>query len=238
MPTAHIEAKKTDFAETVLMPGDPLRSRFIAENFLEEARLINNVRGVQGYTGIFEGKKVSVMASGMGMPSMAIYAHELYTFFGVENIIRIGTIGALSPSLSLRDIVLAQGACTDSAMTSNLGLPGIFAPIASFDLLKKAVEIAEREKLSYQVGNILSGDAFYSAVPLEEGFARWRDWGILGVEMEAAALYMEAARAGKKALAVCTVSNHIFTGEELTSTERQNSLSEMIRLSLKIACEA
>ena len=229
MATPHIAAEKGDFAPTVLMPGDPLRARFVAENFLERARLVNDVRGVQGYTGEYKGKPVSVMASGMGMPSMGIYSYELFHFFDVRSIIRIGSAGAISPDLRPRDIVLAMGACTDSRYGAQFSLPGTFAPVASWDLLERAVRAAERAEVSFKVGNVLSSDRFYddSASTLA-----WGKMGVLAVEMESAALYMNAARAGREALTVLTVSDSLVTGEALSAAERQTGFSEMIKLAL------
>ncbi len=232
-PTPHIKAEPSDFAKTVLMPGDPLRSKFIAENFLENARLINNVRGIQGYTGTYKGEKVSVMASGMGMPSMAIYSYELYNFFGVENIMRIGSAGALSESVKIRDIIIGMGASTTSSYAVQYGLEGTFAPIASYELLEIAVEEARKVGARVAVGNLLSSDIFYNANA--EAHKKWQAMGILGVEMEAAALYMNAAYAKRRALAICTVSDHILTGESLGSDERQNSFTEMMEIALNTA---
>ena len=238
-PTPHIKAAPSDFAGTVLMPGDPLRAKRIAENFLEKPRLVNNVRGIQGYTGEFEGDRISVMASGMGMPSMGIYSYELFRFFGVENIIRIGSAGAMQENIRVRELVLGQGACTDSAMGSSFRLPGTFSPIASFDLLRIAVEEAEKMGVPFHVGNLLSSDTFYSddegVRPEETKTALWKKMGVMAVEMEAASLYMNAARAGKRALAICTVSDHLITGENTTSEERQNSLTDMVFLALRTA---
>ena len=229
MATPHIAAEKGDFAPTVLMPGDPLRARFVAENFLERARLVNDVRGVQGYTGEYKGKPVSVMASGMGMPSMGIYSYELFHFFDVRSIIRIGSAGAISPDLRPRDIVLAMGASTDSRYGAQFSLPGTFAPVASWNLLERAVRAAERAKVSFKVGNVLSSDRFYddSASTLA-----WGKMGVRAVEMESAALYMNAARAGREALTVLTVSDSLVTGEALSAAERQTGFSEMIKLAL------
>ena len=229
--TPHIVAKKSDFAKTVLMPGDPKRSRFIAESFLENARLVNDVRGVQGYTGSYKGVPVSVMASGMGMPSIGIYSYELYTSFGVENIIRVGSAGGISPAVKIRDIIIGMGASTTTNFAVQYGLEGAFAPIADYTLLRCAVEEAERIGARYSVGNLLSTDIFYNADP--KASEKWRGMGILGVEMEAAALYMNAARCGKRALAICTVSDHLITGEATTAAERQNSFTEMMELALK-----
>ena len=238
-PTPHIDAEPKDFAPTVLMPGDPLRAKFIAENFLTDAKLVNNVRGVQGYTGLYHGSPVSVMASGMGMPSIGIYSYELYNFFGVENILRVGSAGAIGTDIHVRDVLLGQGACTTSRYAHTFRLPGDFAPIADWKLLKTAAAIAEEMKLSYHVGNLLSSDVFYNdmaGVPMEVSpAAQWGKMGVLAVEMEAAALYMNAARAGKRALAVCTVSDHIITGESLPAQERQVSFTEMMELALRTA---
>lgn len=234
-PTPHIGAKPEEVARTVLMPGDPLRAKMIAEHYLEGARLFNNIRGVQGYTGTYHGKRVSVMASGMGMPSMGLYSYELFRFFGVESIIRIGSAGALHPDLRLRDLVIGMGASTDSNYAATFQLPGSFAPICSYPLLSRAVEEAERAGVRYRVGNLLSTDVYYPDDATAN--ARWAAMGILAVEMEAAALYLNAARLGKQALTVCTVSNHILTGEETTAEERQNAFSDMIALALEIAPE-
>lgn len=237
--TPHIAADEKDFAKTVLMPGDPLRAEFAAKTFLEDARLVNNIRGIQGYTGTYCGVPVSVMASGMGMPSIGIYSHELFNFFGVENIIRIGSAGSLQKDISLRDIVIAQGACTDSAYASNFGLPGTFAPIASYKLLRAAADIAEKEGLSYHVGNVVSSDVFYGDTEgldaAEAPSARWAKMGVMAVEMEAAALYMNASRSKKNALAVCTVSDSIVTGEATDAEERQTAFTDMIHLALEVA---
>ena len=231
--TPHIKATPADFAPTVLMPGDPLRSKFVAENFLEGARLVNNVRGIQGYTGTYRGMPVSVMASGMGMPSIGIYSYELYNFFGVENIIRIGSAGGLADNIQLRDVILGMGACTNSGYQEQYCLGGNFAPIADFALLRRAVEEAEALGVRYQVGNLLSSDIFYHANPkFNDG---WYKMGVLGVEMEAAALYMNAAAAGKKALAICTVSDHILRGEALDADARQNSFTDMMKIALNVA---
>ena len=233
VPTPHINAAPGDFAKTVLMPGDPLRSKFIAETYLEDRRLVNNVRGVQGYTGTYKGVPVSVMASGMGMPSIGIYSYELFNFFGVENILRVGSAGAISEKLRLRDIVLGQGACTNSAYGDQYGFKGHFAPIADFGLLRSAASIAEEMGLSFAVGNLLSSDPFYNDDP--DANAPWIKLGVLAVEMEAAALYCNAARAGKKALAICTISDHILTGQATDAQERQVSFTQMMELALEVA---
>ncbi len=238
-PTPHINATPEDFAKTVLMPGDPLRAKFIAEIFLENAKLVNNVRGIHGYTGTYKGTPVSVMASGMGMPSIGIYSYELFNFFGVENIIRVGSAGGMCEKVKVRDIIIAQGACTDSNYAHTFNLPGTFAPIADYKLLKTSAGIAEEMKLPFVVGNIISSDTFYNDNEnIPEGLTSaylWRKMGVLGVEMEAAALYMNAARSGKNALAILTVSDHLVTGESLSSDDRQNSFTDMMKLSLETA---
>lgn len=232
-PTPHINATPEDFAKTVLMPGDPLRAKFIAENFLEDARLVNNVRGIHGYTGNYKGNKISVMASGMGMPSIGIYSYELYNFFGVENIMRIGSAGAISPDIKVHDIVIGMGACTNSAYANSFDLNGTYAPICSYKMLKTCTDVAQNMGLSFHVGNLLSSDTFYS----EQNTSDWGKMGVMAVEMEAAALYMNAARACKNALAICTVSDHILTGEATSAEERQNSFTDMMRLALETAKE-
>lgn len=232
MSTPHNSAKPGDFAKTVLMPGDPLRAKFIAETFLEDARLVNNVRGIHGYTGTYQGVPVSVMASGMGMPSLGIYSHELYTQYGVENIMRIGSAGAISPKLKLRDVVAAQGACTNSNFAHQYKLPGTFAPIADFTLLETAVCVAREMGVEMPVGNLLSSDTFYDA---SASTMDWAKMGVMAVEMEAAALYMTAAYLGKRALAICSISDSIVTGEELSAEERQTTFTTMMEIALKTA---
>ena len=231
--TPHIKATPDDFAKTVLMPGDPLRAKFIAETFLENAKLVNNVRGIHGYTGEWKGQRVSVMASGMGMPSIGIYSYELFNFFGVDNIMRIGSAGAISTDVKVRDIIFGMGACTNSNFAVQYNLQGAFAPIASYDMMKIAIEEAEKIGARYCVGNLLSSDTFYNAD--EEATMKWAKLGVLGVEMEAAALYMNAAYSGKRALAICTVSDHIVTGEALDADARQNSFTEMMEIALNTA---
>ena len=238
-PTPHISAKPGDFGKTVLMPGDPLRSKFIAENFLENPVLVNNVRGVQGYTGTYKGVKVSVMASGMGMPAIGIYSHELYNAYGVDSIIRVGSAGAIQDYVNLYDLVIAQGACTDSNFASQFHLPGAFAPIADFTLLQKAVEAAEKRGAAYHVGNVNSSDVFYgdhAGVPegLDSVYAL-KKMGVLALEMEAAALYMNAARYGKRALCICTISDHVLKGVETSSQERQTAFTAMMEVALDVA---
>ena len=238
-PTPHIACTPEDFAKTVLRPGDPLRAKFIAETFLTDAKLVNNVRGIQGYTGTYDGVRVSVMASGMGMPSIGIYSYELYNFFGVENIIRIGSAGAYSPNVKVRDIVIAQGACYDSNYAKQFNLPGTFSAISDYLLLSTTVESAKEKKLNYHVGNIVSSDRFYgdpeAFTDAEQPLAAWGKMGVLAVEMEAAGLFMNAARAGKRALAICTISDHLVTGENLPAEARQVSFTEMMELALDVA---
>ncbi len=233
VPTPHISAKKGDFAKTVLMPGDPLRAKFIAETYLKNPVLVNSVRGINGFTGTYKGEMISVMASGMGMPSMGIYSYELFNGYDVENIIRIGTAGAMREDIKLRELVFGAGACTNGAYGEQFKLPGQFAPIASFKLLKRAVEIADsRTDVKYTVGNILSSDTFYDD---SMSTLSWAKLGVLAVEMEAAALYMNAARANKNALAICTISDNIVTGEQTTADERQTSFNIMMEVALDIA---
>lgn len=234
IPTPHIAATEKDaFAKTVLMPGDPLRAKYIAENFLENPVLVNNTRGVQGYTGYYKGKRVSVMASGMGMPTIGIYSYELYNFYDVETIIRVGSAGAISPELHLRDVVFGMGACTNSAFADQYRLPGIFAPTADYATLQNAVKAAEKLGVKPYIGNILSSDTFYDDA---SSLADWKKMGVLAIEMEAAALYMNAARAGKKALAICTISDcPLSGGEECTALEREQSFNQMIEIALEAA---
>ena len=231
IPTPHISAKEGDFARTVLMPGDPLRAKFIAETYFESPVLVNNTRGVQGYTGTYKGKRVSVMASGMGMPSIGIYSYELFNFYGVENIIRVGTAGGISDSVKLRDVVLGMSAYTDSGYGRQF-FPGNVAPCCSFPLLEKAVAAARSMGVEPSVGALYSSDIFYD----EAGYAGMlRKLGVLAVEIEAAALYMNAARAGKHALSICTVSDHLFRGEALSAQERQTGFTRMMEIALEIA---
>ena len=232
-PTPHISAKPGDFAKTVLMPGDPLRAKYIAENFLEDAVLVNNVRGVQGYTGFYKGKRVSVMASGMGQPAIGIYSYELYNFYDVETIIRVGSCGSFSPDLHARDIIVAMGACTNGNYASQYNLPGTYCPIADFDLVRRAADECEKAGVNYRVGNIFSSDMFYDDA---NSGMQWAKMGVLGVEMESAALYCNAARAGKKALCICTVSDSfIYPEENTTAEERQNSFTKMMEIALELA---
>ena len=234
IPTPHISAKKEDIAKTVLMPGDPLRAKFIAETFLENPVLVNNVRGVQGHTGTWKGVPVTVMASGMGIPAIGIYSWELYNFYDVDNIIRIGSAGAMRDDLKLMDIVAGQGACTDSNFAHQFELNGTFAPIADYTLLSNCVEAAKEKGIDMKVGNILSSDNFYSPSNCDDS-TKWRDMGVTAVEMEAAGLYMNAARAGKRALCICTISDHLYRSEALSSEQRQLSLTQMIEIALDTA---
>ncbi len=233
VPTPHNAANLGDVAKTVLMPGDPLRAKFIAENYLKDVSCFNTVRNMYGYTGTFKGKKVSVMGGGMGMPSIGIYSYELYHFYGVDNIIRIGSAGGIAENVKLRDIVIGMGASTNSNYAAQYKLPGTYAPIADFGLLRKAVEAAEKMNIKTVVGNILSSDTFYD--DNRDANSLWRKMNILAVEMEAAALYMNAARAGKKALCILTVSDHVFTGESLSAEDRQLTFRDMMEIALEIA---
>lgn len=209
IPTAHNSAKAGDFAKTVLMPGDPLRAKYIAETYLENPRQVNAVRNMFGYTGTYKGKEISVMGGGMGMPSIGIYSYELFNFYDVDQVIRIGSAGAFQDNIKLMDVVIGMGACTDSNYAYQYGLPGTFAPIADYELLNRAVETAKRQGTNVVVGNVLSSDVFYNAMSNVNDL--WRDMGVLAVEMEAAALYMNAAKAGKKALCMLTISDHLYT---------------------------
>lgn len=234
MATVHNKAEKGQIAKTVLMPGDPLRAKYVADNFLKDAVLVNNVRGVQGHTGTWKGVPVTVMASGMGMPSIGIYSWELYSEYEVENIIRIGTTGALQEELELRDVILAQAACTDSSYTKRFGVTGSFAPIADYRLLRAAEDCASELGLNVRVGNILSSDMFYYAEGMSEAEA-WKKLGVMAIEMEAAALYTNAAYFHRRALCIGTVTDHIFRAEYLDAKDRQSSLDQMIRLALDTA---
>ncbi len=231
-PTPHIGAKFGDIAETVIMAGDPLRAKFMAENYLENPVLVNEVRGMLGFTGTYKGKRVSVMGHGMGIPSIAIYTYELYNFYDAKTIIRIGSAGSYHPDLKIGDLVLAMGACTDSNFGAQYHLPGTFAPIADFDLLRHAAEVCEEKSFRYKVGNVMSSDLFYADIPEAD---KWMKMGVLAVEMEAAALYMNAARAGKRALVICTISDHILTGEVTTPEQRQKTFTNMMEVALSIA---
>lgn len=233
IPTPHNTAKKSDFAKTVLMPGDPLRSKFIAETFLKDSKVVNNVRGIQGYTGNYKGKKVSVMASGMGMPSIGIYSYELFNFYDVQNIIRVGSAGAIRPDLKLLDIIIGLSACTNSSYAQQYNLPGTFAPTANFELVLEAYNVALKMGITPKIGSLLSSDTFYDDA---QSLALWQKMGVLAVEMETAALYMNAARAGKNAVSICTISDcPLSSKEECTAEERQLSFTKMIKIALEIA---
>ena len=231
-PTPHISARPGDFASTVLMPGDPLRAQYIAQHYLEDPVLVNNVRGVQGYTGFYRGKRVSVMASGMGMPSIGIYSHELYNFYGVSSIIRIGSAGMIDQSLHLRDIVAGMSCYTNSSFGRQFGFEGHLAPCADFGLLKRAVEEGEKRGVTLRVGPLFSSDTFYDESNPSATLAKLH---VLAVEMEGAALYLNAAKAGKKALVLCTISDNPTTGEGLSAEERQTSFHQMMEIALEVA---
>ena len=231
-PTPHISAKPGDFGKTVLMPGDPLRAKFIAETFLTDPKLVNNVRGVQGYTGTYKGVRVSVMASGMGIPSIAIYSNELYTQYGVENIIRVGSAGAMRADMELGSVCAGMGACTNSDFAGQYELGGTFAPICDYELLAAAVESAKELGVKMPVGNLYSSDTFYDAAGRN---ARFGKMGVMAVEMEAAGLYCTAAYTGKRALAICSISDNLITGEELSADDRQTTFTNMMKIGLEIA---
>lgn len=232
MATPHNNAKMGDFAKTVLMPGDPLRAKFIAETFLENPKLVNNVRGVQGYTGTYKGVPVSVMASGMGIPSIGIYSYELYTQYGVENIIRVGSAGAMREDMELGSVMAGMGACTNSNFAEQYELGGSFAPICDFELLMAAVESAKELDVKMPVGNLYSSDTFYDAAGRNMRFAKM---GVMAVEMEAAGLYCTAAYTGKRALAICSISDNLITGKELNADDRQTTFTNMMKIGLEIA---
>ncbi len=231
-PTPHNNAKAGDFAKTVLMPGDPLRAKYIAETYLENPRQVNGVRNMFGYTGTYKGKEISVMGGGMGMPSIGIYSYELFHFYDVDQIIRIGSAGGLQDHIKVMDVVISMGACTDSNYAYQYRLPGTFAPIADYELLNKAVETAKRQGTNVLVGNVVSSDVFYNADPTVND--RWRSMGVLAVEMETAALYMNAAKAKKKALSILTISDHIYTGESLSAEDRQIGFGKMMEIALEL----
>ena len=234
IPTPHINAPKDGFAKTVLMPGDPIRAKHIAETYLKNAVLVNDIRGIQGYTGEYKGKKVSVMASGMGIPSMGIYSYELFNGYDVDNIIRLGTCGALKKEINLRDMIVATGACTNSNYGASFGLKGVISAIPSFNLLKKADEVVK--KLGFQdktrFGQLLTTDVFYGENP---DSIEWTKMGVLAVEMEAYGLFLNAARAGKNALAICSISDNLVSKQELSAEERSKTVNDMIVLGLEIA---
>lgn len=235
IPTPHNSASISDIAKTVLMPGDPLRAKYIADTYLENPKLVNNVRGIQGYTGTYKGVPVTVMASGMGMPSIGIYSYELFNFYEVENIIRIGSAGAIADSLQLRDIVAGMSACTNSNFAAQYGLPGTYAPTASYKLLSTATAVAERLGTPMVVGSLYSSDTFYDDT---HGLEVWQKMSnVLATEMEAAALYMTAARASKNALAICTISDAPLKGLSLDAEARQNTFTQMMEIALNTAVE-
>ena len=233
MGTPHNKAEARDIAKVVLMPGDPLRAKYIAETYLTEVKCFNSVRNMLGFTGKYRGKELSVMGGGMGIPSISIYSYELYKFYDVDTIIRIGSAGALQENIALKDIVMAQGACTDSRFAYQYELPGTFAPIADFSLLEKAVAEARALEIPFKVGNVVSSDIFYNAYP--DVAKKWADMGALCLEMEAAALYMNAAKLKKKALAILSISDHIIKGTELSAEERQTGFSNMMEIALGMA---
>lgn len=233
--TPHINAGINDFAKTVLMPGDPLRAKFIAENFLEDAKLVTDVRNMLGYTGYYKGRRISVMGSGMGMPSMGIYSYELINVYKVENLIRIGSCGAYDEDLNLFDIVLAEGACTNSSYINSFEINGTYSAIASFDLLNKAYEKSKELNLNTKVGNVLSSDVFYQEN--KDGWKKWQDLNVLAVEMETYAMYLNAAKYNAKALSILTVSDSLVKQEETTAKEREQSFTNMMTLALEITGE-
>ena len=230
-PTPHIGAQYGEIAQSVIMAGDPLRAKFMAEKFLENPVQFNNVRGMLGFTGTYKGKRVSVMGHGMGIPSIGIYTYELFNFYGVKTIIRVGSAGAIQKDLHIGDLVIGQGACTDSNYGSQYELPGTFAPIADFSLVRGAADACERMGYRYRVGNLFSSDIFYSDNAHND---KWTSMGVLAIEMEAAALYMNAARAGKKALTICTISDHLITGEATTAEERQTTFTHMMDVAFSL----
>ncbi|MCR5583866.1 MAG: purine-nucleoside phosphorylase [Lachnospiraceae bacterium] len=232
MSTPHNSANKGDIAKTVLMPGDPLRAKYIAEKYLTDVKQFNSVRNMFGYTGKYNGKEISVMGGGMGIPSIGIYSYELYNFYDVDTIIRIGSAGGISDDVKMRDLVIGMGASTNSHYADQYNIPGTIAPIADFDLLRAAVETAEKKGINVKVGNVLSSDVFYNADPTFND--RWKKMGILCVEMEAAALYLNAIAARKKALCMLTISDHLYTGEALNADERQTSFHEMMEVALEV----
>ena len=234
-PTPHNNAKLGDIAETVLLPGDPLRAKFIADTFLEDVVQYNTVRGMFGYTGYYKGKRISVQGSGMGIPSIGIYSYELIHFYNVKNLIRIGSAGAINKNLKLYDVVIGMGVCTDSNYALQYNLPGTFAPIASYELMQKAVEVAKKQGTKVTIGNVLSTDSFYSDSGINN-LIKWQNMGVLCVEMESAGLYMNAARAGVNALAIFTISDLPITGgEETTSHEREVAFTKMMEIALELA---
>ncbi|MEY8336921.1 purine-nucleoside phosphorylase [Lachnospiraceae bacterium 62-35] len=235
VPTPHIGAQKGEIAETILLPGDPLRAKFIADNFLDEVKQFNSTRNMLGFTGTYRGKPISVMGTGMGCPSIGIYSHELIHGYGCKNLIRIGTAGALQKKVKVRELVFAMGACTTSNYVRLFGLPGDYAPVCSYELLSKAVKSAEDKGISYHVGNVLTSDMFYNPEKCVETGMGWGDMGVLAVEMEAAALYSNAAAGGANALCMVTISDSLITGEATTAEERQKTFTDMMEVALSLA---
>ncbi len=230
-PTPHIGAQQGEIAETVIMAGDPLRAKFMAENFLENPVQFNHIRGMLGFTGMHDGKRVSVMGHGMGMASIGIYSYELFNFYDVKTIIRVGSAGSINMDLNVGDLCIAMGACTNSNYAMQYELPGTFAPIADFDLLRGAANAADKLGYRYKVGNVMSSDTFYTENAHND---KWINMGVLAVEMEAAALYMNAARAGKRALTILTISDHILKGEATTAEERQTTFTHMMDVAFSL----
>ncbi len=230
-PTPHIGAKLGDIAERMIMAGDPLRAKLMAEKYLTDAKLVNEVRGMLAYTGYHNGKRITVMGHGMGIPSIGIYSYELYNFYGVKKIIRVGSAGSINKDLNIGDLVIAQGACTNSNYANQFGFPGTYAPIASFELLRDAAAACDKYGYHYKVGNVYSSDTFYTEFDDNQ---QWIKMGVLAVEMEAPALYMNAARSGNEALVICTISDNIITGEATTAEQRQNSFTHMMDVAFDI----
>lgn len=230
--TPHNAAKMGDFAKTVLMPGDPLRAKYIAEHYLENVRQVTGIRNMFGFTGTYKGKEVSVMGSGMGMPSIGIYSYELFSFYGVERIIRIGSCGSYQKDINLFDVIIAQGSCTDSNYASQYKLNGTFSAIGSYNLIEKAVNKAKEMNVNYHVGNVMSSDVFYGADP--DGWKKWAEMGVLSVEMESYALYCNAAKLHKEALTILTVSDSLVTHEETSAEQRQNGFMQMVEIALSL----
>lgn len=233
MATPHNQAKLGEIAKTVLMPGDPLRAKFLAETYLEDVKQFNGVRNMFGYTGKYKGKEVSIMGSGMGMPSIGIYSYELYTQYDVETIIRIGSCGSLQKDIHLRDIIIAQGSCTDSSFAYQYNIPGTFSAISTYEILEKAVNKAKEKGITYHVGNVLASDIFYNAD--DSVNEKWASMGVLGVEMESYALFATAAYLKKKALTLLTVSDSLVTNERTTAEEREKTFTAMMEVALEIA---
>ncbi|WP_276979777.1 purine-nucleoside phosphorylase [Johnsonella ignava] len=235
IPTPHIDAKEGEIAQTILLPGDPLRARFIADNFLDNVRQFNSTRNMLGFTGTYKDREISVMGTGMGCPSIGIYSYELINFYKVKNLIRIGTAGSLMSDVHIKDVVFGMGACTTSNYPNLMGLKGTFAPICSYVLLEKAVAAAKKLGINYHVGNILSSDMFYGPYKEISGGMDWSDMGVMAVEMEAAALYTNAAAGGANALSILTISDSIITGESTSSYERQTAFTSMMEVALSLA---